>query len=137
MLSNLIMKFHRHFKGINYEQVENYFQFSRIDKIYCEYCGKELKVNTNYPFYDAPSVDHKIPLSQGGGNSFENVVICCHRCNIVKGTMDAETYEDLLYCIRKIRTDEQVEKMLNQMFRGRLANKLKREQRKVMISEFV
>lgn len=43
------------------------------DKGQCRYCGKATK-----------AVDHVMPLSRGGADSFENVVLCCHSCNVSK-----------------------------------------------------
>lgn len=40
----------------------------------CQYC-----------LGSAESLDHVIPKSRGGTNTWENVVACCRRCNIRKG----------------------------------------------------
>ena len=40
----------------------------------CAYCGKS-----------ASTVDHVVPRSRGGRDSWENLVACCLRCNNVKG----------------------------------------------------
>ena len=34
----------------------------------------------------AESLDHVIPRARGGGHTWENVVACCRRCNIRKGS---------------------------------------------------
>ena len=44
----------------------------------CFYCGK--KVGKKY------HVDHVIPISRGGYNGPENLVISCPKCNLSKGT---------------------------------------------------
>jgi hypothetical protein len=45
----------------------------------CQYCGKSLPASHL-------SVDHVVPTSRGGsGNSWENQVIACRRCNGRKG----------------------------------------------------
>jgi 5-methylcytosine-specific restriction endonuclease McrA len=41
----------------------------------CQYCGKKAKELT---------VDHIIPKSKGGGNSWENLVTACAECNCKK-----------------------------------------------------
>lgn len=44
----------------------------------CQYCGRR--------FNSAElSLDHVIPRSQGGGNSWENIVCACLKCNVRKG----------------------------------------------------
>lgn len=48
----------------------------RRDGHRCQYCGKK----------DIPlTVDHIIPRAKGGGDSWENMVCACVRCNNVKG----------------------------------------------------
>jgi 5-methylcytosine-specific restriction endonuclease McrA len=45
------------------------------DSYTCQYCGatKEL------------TIDHMMPASRGGKNSFENCVAACRTCNLKKG----------------------------------------------------
>ncbi len=47
------------------------------DNYKCHYCGQ--KVNENNA-----TLDHKIPLSKGGTNSKDNLVVCCFECNSIK-----------------------------------------------------
>ena len=44
------------------------------DDYRCQYCGRT-----------ADSIDHVMPRSRGGGDSWENLVACCLRCNNIKG----------------------------------------------------
>ena len=46
----------------------------RRDNHLCAYCGKT-----------ASTIDHVMPRSRGGADSWENLVACCLRCNNVKG----------------------------------------------------
>ena len=46
----------------------------RRDSHHCAYCGKT-----------ASTIDHVLPRSRGGADSWENLVACCLRCNNVKG----------------------------------------------------
>lgn len=46
----------------------------RRDLHRCAYCGKS-----------ATTIDHVLPRSRGGRDSWENLVACCLRCNNVKG----------------------------------------------------
>ena len=43
----------------------------------CEYCGVAVNEHTAI-------IDHKIPLSKGGGSDIENLAIACPKCNILK-----------------------------------------------------
>ena len=51
------------------------------DKYLCAYCGKH-----------ATSVDHVVPVSRGGTNSWLNTVACCTKCNNRK---DSKTLAEL------------------------------------------
>jgi 5-methylcytosine-specific restriction endonuclease McrA len=46
----------------------------RRDAHRCGYCGKS-----------ATTIDHVLPRSRGGRDSWENLVACCLRCNNAKG----------------------------------------------------
>ena len=46
----------------------------RRDAHRCAYCGGS-----------AATVDHVVPRSRGGADSWENLVACCLRCNNIKG----------------------------------------------------
>ncbi|CAB4899122.1 MAG: HNH endonuclease [Actinobacteria bacterium] len=46
----------------------------RRDSNHCAYCGRS-----------ANTIDHVVPKSRGGQDSWENLVACCFRCNNVKG----------------------------------------------------
>jgi len=46
----------------------------RRDDMRCAYCGVH-----------ASTIDHVIPRSRGGADSWENLVACCLRCNNIKG----------------------------------------------------
>ena len=54
---------------------------------HCAYCGVPL-------LPDDITMDHKIPLAQGGKSTKGNVVIACKPCNTKKGTLS--TVEALL-----------------------------------------
>ncbi len=56
----------------------------------CFYCGK--------PFFNGNlqrdrHIEHKVPLSRGGSNSIDNIVLSCSRCNYEKST---KTHEEFL-----------------------------------------
>ena len=45
----------------------------------CFYCGKLIKNKKDL------TLDHILPVIQGGTNSPDNLVCCCSRCNEIKG----------------------------------------------------
>ena len=52
----------------------------------CFYCNSELSENEK-------TVDHKIPVSRGGTNAMNNLVICCHSCNSKKNNQTDKEYK--------------------------------------------
>jgi 5-methylcytosine-specific restriction endonuclease McrA len=48
------------------------------DGFQCQYCGKR-------PSHRDLNVDHIVPRSRGGGDSWENLVVSCRFCNLKKG----------------------------------------------------
>lgn len=48
------------------------------DRNKCQYCGRIFPTNDL-------SIDHVLPRAQGGGDSWENLVCACIRCNARKG----------------------------------------------------
>ena len=48
----------------------------------CYYCGCELK-------REEKTIDHKLPVSKGGTNNMNNLVICCQHCNSLKNNKEA------------------------------------------------
>ena len=45
-------------------------------------------IRIDYPKIKVAVFDHKVPLSKGGNNTIENIVVACNRCNLVKGDKD-------------------------------------------------
>jgi len=50
----------------------------RRDKHICQYCSVILPENQG-------TLDHVIPRSRGGLNTWQNLVCCCVKCNTKKG----------------------------------------------------
>ncbi len=45
------------------------------DNYMCQYCGKRSEL----------TIDHVLPRSRGGKDTWDNVVVACLRCNVTKG----------------------------------------------------
>lgn len=46
----------------------------------CFYCGTDLKLNFC-------TIDHKVPRKKQGKNDKNNIVLCCSKCNKLKGSV--------------------------------------------------
>ena len=53
----------------------------RRDQYLCQWCGGF-----------ASHADHVIPVVKGGGDEMENLVASCRRCNLSRGSRDAEVF---------------------------------------------
>ena len=58
----------------------------------CCYCGKEFDNSK----WGHKTVDHKKAIKKGGQDLLENYILCCRRCNVLKGTKTAEVFIELL-----------------------------------------
>jgi 5-methylcytosine-specific restriction endonuclease McrA len=96
--------------------IENYFS--------CHYCKKPLKIKSKTKYYlDSLSIDHKIPITRGGKSTFENLCVCCHLCNIIKGTMTEKEFIETYFI--KMTPNERDQLFIN-IFKGQLAKKIER-----------
>src|SRR5262245_33801824 len=59
----------------------------------CRYCGNVLDTKTF-------QLDHDNPVSRSGDYRFVNLVVCCPRCNQIKGKLKGEEFIALLELIR-------------------------------------
>jgi 5-methylcytosine-specific restriction endonuclease McrA len=69
---------------VDYDHLPRYdVRFTRKNIFYrdrnrCQYCGRRFRTREL-------NLDHVTPLSRGGRSTWENVVCCCLRCNMIKG----------------------------------------------------
>ena len=54
----------------------------------CQYCGEELSMNDTYNV----TIDHVTPQHLGGKSDYNNLRICCKKCNSQKRHRDIETF---------------------------------------------
>jgi hypothetical protein len=67
--------------GVVYQYINPKKVFKR-DGYRCQICGKATPMSrrgTCYP--NAPELDHRIPISKGGGHVYDNVQCACRSCN--------------------------------------------------------
>ncbi len=53
----------------------------------CLYCKKNIEFGKDH-------LEHKIPISRGGTNIYENLGIACSKCNLEKGNKTEEEYKE-------------------------------------------
>lgn len=51
----------------------------------CHYCG--IRTRSKMGWRNSATRDHRVPLSRGGSDTSENIVLACWRCNQVKADM--------------------------------------------------
>lgn len=66
------------------EIVDHVVVFNR-DGWVCGICGKKVNRDRIYPDPKSPSLDHIIPIANGGSHTYQNVQLAHLRCNIMKG----------------------------------------------------
>jgi|SRR5215211_1447318 5-methylcytosine-specific restriction endonuclease McrA len=104
--------------------------------IRCCYFQKLLKYKsqTCYPWKDVGSIDHMKPQHEGGSNTLDNLVLSCHQCNIVKGTMNSDTFLEMFEAFEKTGKGKEgvdssknlKQRFLDEVWASRLANKIER-----------
>ena len=95
----------------------------------CGYCGVPLRITAsrNSPlFFKVWSLDHKTSLDAGGNNSPSNIEVACVRCNIIKGTITAETFRELVSACNS-HDSTLLDRMCDEGWNGRFASKMDRE----------
>lgn len=58
--------------------------------VQCHWCSRKT---TNRQYDLEPTIDHVIPLSEGGADTMKNKVWACRACNELKGGMGAEHWQ--------------------------------------------
>jgi hypothetical protein len=58
----------------------------RRDGRWCYLCGRGELTDTEI------HIEHKVPISRGGGHTLENVAVACADCNTRKGSMTVTEY---------------------------------------------
>lgn len=73
----------KHF-NVEYEYI-NVMKIFKRDNWHCQICGKATpEKNRGKRYTNSPELDHRIPMSKGGGHLYSNVQCACRRCNGLK-----------------------------------------------------
>lgn len=71
--------------GVAYEPVDIIAVFER-DRWRCQICGCRTPKSWRGTLrQQAPELEHRVPMSMGGGHTWDNVQCACRRCNMIKG----------------------------------------------------
>lgn len=70
--------------GVEYEPIERTKVFER-DEWNCGICGESIDPELKYPDHMSASVDHIIPVSEGGAHAMDNVHATHWICNVHRG----------------------------------------------------
>jgi 5-methylcytosine-specific restriction endonuclease McrA len=77
--------------GVEYEPINRKKVFERDDWT-CHICGESTSKSYDHADPWSPTLDHIIPISQGGPHLYENVALAHSYCNAVK--CDGRSGED-------------------------------------------
>lgn len=61
----------------------------------CFYCKKDLSAGFRFDgrmIFDKVSIDHLTPISKGGGNTIDNMVLACPACNQDKADIEYDLF---------------------------------------------
>ena len=83
----------------------------------CHYCGCKFIIGSQF---FKPTLDHKTPLSKGGKNDIDNLVVCCIRCNMLKRTID---YDSFVFILSKM--GDYIRYADSPILRNRFSNRFK------------
>ncbi len=68
----------------------------------CHYCRVPMWLHPiPAEAWRKPSLDHVVPLSKGGDDSFENTVAACRGCNNAKGCLSVEEFKADFHTLRQ------------------------------------
>ena len=73
------------------------------DDFTCRYCGTGGRGSFEQWFTAHLGVDHVKPRKHGGSDEAENLVTCCHACNVYKGSADCDSFEEALAYVEERR----------------------------------
>ncbi len=75
------------------------YKLLKLSHFRCKYCRVPLRMELGHN--NSFTIDHRVPTSKGGSNTFKNMVACCLKCNVMKGSMDLKDFIELLKQLQK------------------------------------
>jgi 5-methylcytosine-specific restriction endonuclease McrA len=89
---------------VNKELYPNQQIYER-DNFKCRYCGWDGLKDFESWFIANFNVDHIKPASLGGNNNAENLVLACRACNLYKGKVDCNSFEEARDLVNRKRAE--------------------------------
>lgn len=74
----------------------------------CYYCGRKVRIPLKRDKQFKPDrcvIDHKVPISGGGADTLDNIVLACHECNQRKSEKHADEFINEIIHSIKIEQD--------------------------------
>lgn len=82
----------------NMRQIRNYLW--ALAKGQCWYCARIMALPEALPLNshreDMATLDHRVPISRGGTNDYDNFRLCCRKCNGAKADMTEDEFIESL-----------------------------------------
>lgn len=63
------------------------------DGDHCHYCGVKLTVGISGFNPTGLSIDHVVPIRDGGSDEMDNLVLACRQCNLEKRTLSYHEFQ--------------------------------------------
>jgi 5-methylcytosine-specific restriction endonuclease McrA len=79
--------------ALNYDADDLVFMVEHAK--FCPYCLNPFAL-------DQLRFDHKTPLARNGRHAVDNLLVCCARCNSLKGCLDYHEFHTLLTFLSKL-----------------------------------
>jgi len=71
---------------------------ARLKTLYgdrCPLCGCTMEFDFIEMDSSTATIDHVVPMSKGGKNSFYNIQLMCHKCNQKKAAKRSDYYDNI------------------------------------------
>lgn len=65
-------------------------EIAERDRLRCQLCRRKVDMTLKAPHPMSPSIDHLVPLSEGGDDTRANVQLAHRRCNTSKGVRGSQ-----------------------------------------------
>ena len=88
-----------------YGSLNAYLSIYKRDNFTCQDCGRVWKEGDTF------NIHHIVPVSKGGGDELDNLILLCQPCHVKRHTKpcNQRSYEDILRDIESIRVEVNVD----------------------------
>ena len=99
------------------------------DGTLCHWCKAQLHLRQLEPHLSEQgtrwaTLDHLVPISEGGGHDDENLVLACYKCNTTRNTSEEpDGPPPAQRTARQVKEERRARKHASQLARGRVPGK--------------